>query len=225
MSDEDAPDGLPDLLALWVHDLRNPVASMSANLSFVRETIEVDDPDAREALEDVDAALSELMRGLDQLAWISRWLEGAGALEAVPGDARAAVQAALRRIDRPITCELPPEPLSVRAGGNALMRLVELLVRNALSFADPASIVVVASAAPPGVIVEVRDGGRALGEDLRERAFTFAGQQDIKGRADGRYSRVTGLVAARALAEALGAELTAGGVDGAAFFRVRLPLA
>ena len=223
MSEDDRPRAVADLMSLWVHDLRNPVATISANLSFVREVLDTREPDAKEALDDVESALGDLMRGLDQLSWIGRWLQGQDALEPAPGDVRAAVQAALRRVEVEIHHELPASPLEVEAGGTALTRLVELLIRNALTFAGPSSVAVTAYADGPSAVIEVRDDGRALGEDVRDRAFSPDGQHELKGRADGRYSRVTGLFAARTLADALGAELTAGGADGAALFRIRLP--
>lgn len=225
MSGDDTGEGVPAIVGLWAHDLRNPVATISANLSYLRATIDTGDAGTRDALVDVDAALSDLVRGLDQLAWISRWLAGQSAIESTPGDARASVLAAIGRVERPIPSELPDEPLRVRGGGDGLTRLIELLVRNSLAFAEASSIVVVAFADPPGAIIEVRDGGRALAQDLRARAFSLETQHELKERDDGRYSRVTGLFAARTLADALGAELTAGGTDGTAVFRVRIALA
>ncbi len=225
MSDRPTHEEIAELLALMIHDLRNPAATVSANLSFIRESVREADVDALEALEDVETAMGDLARGLEQLSWIGRWLGGERALEAGPGDARASVQAAVHRIGRAVAVAVPDEPVEVAAGGNALSRLVELLVRNALAFADARTVLVVLAKDGEHVVVEVRDGGRAISDELSTQAFTLAGQSVIKGRADGRYSRAAGLLAARVLAEGLGAELDAGGADGAAFFRARLPSA
>jgi signal transduction histidine kinase len=211
-----------DVLALVVHDLRNPVAMLSANLSFVQEVLDVQDPDAAEALEDVEVAVGELTRGLEQLGWVGRWLGGGAALEGAPGDARAAVQAGIARVGARVPADLHDGPLSVAAAGGALERLVELLLRNALKHAPEPTVRVALKDAGEEVHLEIRDGGPAIGRDLRERVFTLRGQRDLKGRADGRYSRVVGLLAARALADALGARLEADEADGEAVFRVRL---
>ncbi len=223
MSERASDEAIAELLALVVHDLRNPVATLGANVSFARDAGPEDAQDVQEALEDVETAIGELARGLDQLAWIGRWLGGAAALDASAGDVRSGVRTAAHRTGAQLRLSLPDEALEVRAAGNALTRLVELLARNALTFADRASIEIAAWAEGDSVFVEVRDAGRAVAADLRAHVFTVPGQGAIKGRADGRYSKVAGLVAARSLADALGAELSAGGEDGAAFFRIRLP--
>ncbi len=210
---------LGDLLALVVHDLRNPVATISANLSFVREVSALGDTDVVEALDDVEIALADLTLGLEQLGWVGRWVSQKVALDGSPADARESVEAALRRIQNgDVTAELPDGPVPVALGGAPLTRLVELLVRNSLRHAKSPVVVRLTTDA----VIEVQDQGRAIGEDLRAQVFTLTGQQEIKGRADGRYSRVVGLLAASVLAEGIGAQLEAGGADGAAVFRVRL---
>lgn len=211
-----------DLLGLVVHDLRNPVATISANLSFVRDVMSFDDPDVVEALDDVEIALSDLTRGLEQLGWVGRWMRGKAALEPSPGDARSAVSAALHRVGNAPPVDAPPGPLVVAEGGTPLVRLIEILVRNAIGNAPEDSIQIALIDGADEVILEIRDGGRAIGAQLRSEAFTIAGQQSIKARADGRYSRVVGLLAARTLAEAIGADLAASGEDGAAAFRLRM---
>ncbi|MFA9470638.1 MAG: hypothetical protein ACERNK_08705, partial [Deltaproteobacteria bacterium] len=79
-------DQMGNVLGLLVHDLRNPAATITANADFLQE-VGLVDTDAVEALEDVKLAVGELSRGLDMLAWISRWFTGHVPLEAANGDA------------------------------------------------------------------------------------------------------------------------------------------
>ena len=213
MSEEKLRAAIGDLLALVVHDLRNPVATISANVSFVKEVGAGDDEDVIEALDDVETALGDLMRGLEQVGWVGRWIAGQNAMEGSAGDLRSAVEAGVRRAN---------EPVEVARAGGAMARVVELLVRNALANAAAETVQVIVRDGPEGV-VEIRDAGRAIGEELREEAFTLEGQQILKGRADGRYSRVVGLLAVRTLTDALGARLEADGQDGDAVFRIHAP--
>ncbi|MGF1464746.1 MAG: sensor histidine kinase [Sandaracinaceae bacterium] len=222
MSEEQGNQAVGELMALLVHDLRNPVATVSANISFVREVMDERDPDVREAFDDIEIALGDLMRGLEQVGFIARWMEGGGAVEAGQGELGASIQLALTRLNRSVPVHVPPGSVRVLGGGSALARLVELLLANAFAHADPASVEVRGEARGSAVVLEVRDGGSAVAPELREHAFTLAGQNRLKGRADGRYGRVGGLLAARALAEAIGATLEADGVDGQAVFRVWL---
>ncbi|MGB5314184.1 MAG: hypothetical protein WBN38_19085, partial [Polyangiales bacterium] len=99
-------DQMGDVLGLLVHDLRNPAATITANVDFLQE-VELADTDSVEALEDVKLAVGELRRGLDMLAWISRWLTGHVPLEAANGDAGMFVE----RLERantavPVTIEI-----------------------------------------------------------------------------------------------------------------------
>ena len=78
-------DEMGHVLGLLVHDLRNPAATISANVDFLQE-VGLADTDSIEALQDVKLAVGELRRGLDMLAWISRWFTGQVPLEAANGD-------------------------------------------------------------------------------------------------------------------------------------------
>jgi signal transduction histidine kinase len=194
------------------------LATISANLSFVREGVAGLDSELGEALHDVDEALSQLTHDLEQLEWIGRWLGGQAASLGRSGDARTSVEAAARPMGDAIELDLPDGPVLVARTGPPLTCLVELLLRNAIQHGRTGVQVRLST---DGVI-EVQDHGRCVAEELRDRVFTMAGQQQIKGRSDGRYMRGAGLLAAHALAESLGAQLEADGEDGAAIFRVRL---
>lgn len=216
---------LSDLLALVVHDLRNPVATVSANASFLREVGVLSDRDATEALDDVQLATRELMQGLEQLSWIGRWMGGKTSIGAVPGDLVDAVRAACREVSTDVAYRLHGETADVVGGATVVPRLFAVLLRNALIHANPETISIDARREASRIVVEVRDGGRAVAEDLRGAVFTLEGQAKLKGRTDGRVSRAAGLLAARSLADAAQAQLEAGGADGAAFFRVTLRVA
>lgn len=210
------------LLGLVVHDLRNPMSTIGANVAYLAEVGVAVSGDAEEALADTETAVGDLTRGLDQVAWIGRWLSGDPAVKSADADAVTAVRtAAEREKSLGIELDLPSEPLRVRGGG-ALPKLVEVLLSNCAQHARRSPVHLSVRREGDAVWVELRDGGAAIAPELRERAFTLAGQQDLKGRMDGRYGRVAGLFAARVLADAMGARLEADGVDGAAIFRIRL---
>lgn len=224
MSDDELRGSIGELLALVVHDLRNPTATVSANVSFVKSVGRNDDEDVIEALDDVEIAVGDINRGLEHLAWVGRWVSGEPALEGMSGSVAVALEAGVQKAAAPaVKLVLPESPFTSLVATAPLTRLVEVLVRNALAHADPSSVQVAAREEPGAVIVEVSDAGRAVGHDLRGVVFTLRGQQLIKTRTDGRYSRTVGLLAARALADSIGASIEALGEDGAALFRVRIP--
>lgn len=222
------PADLESLVGMIVHDLRNPAATMGANMSFVREVIddpELDREEIGEALADAQQALHDLTRGLDQLSFIGRWMNGTAptnvAVEPLC-DTLERMQARVKYGELEVA--LPPRDLRVR-GGEALERLLELLVANGHQHAPRMPVRLRAQAQGDEVHIEVEDRGKPIGAELRERAFTLEGQTAVKGRADGRYGRVAGLFVAKVLADTLGARLDAVERDRCNVFRVVLPRA
>ena len=221
------PAVMEALCGLVVHDLRNPAATLGANLSFVREVID-DEGASREeigeALADAQQALHDLMRGLDQLSWIGRWSNEKGAA----GTSLESLTATFARLKErvkygSIAIEPPSAELRVR-GGEALERLLDLLVANGHQHAPRTLVQVRAVREGDRAVVEVIDKGKPLAPGLSEQAFSLEGQTAVKGRSEGRYSRVAGLFTASILAKTLGAELDAIERDGHNVFRVSLAL-
>ncbi len=219
----DDPRLLGQLLALLVHDLRNPVATIGANLSYVSEvgsgTL---DTDAQEALNDSTSALQGLTSGLDNMAFLSRWVANEPAAAALEGSVVDALRSVAAR-ERPSVLTLAVGEGVARArGAQTLPRLLEILLANAEQHAAGKPVTLRALREGDDVIIEVEDAGRAIAAELRDIAFTAAGQLKLKERSDGRYGRSLGLFAAGLLAQAMGARLEAAGKDGAAIIRVVL---
>lgn len=215
-------DQMGDVLGLLVHDLRNPAATITANVDFLQE-VELADTDSVEALEDVKLAVGELRRGLDMLAWISRWLTGHVPLEAANGDAGMFVE----RLERantavPVTIEIARDDQLYAQGAQVAVEVVDLLLHNTrANVAEPRATVRVYQDGE-WVVIEVEDAGEAIAPELRDKAFTLEGQKALKGRLDGRYSRFVGLFAAAVVLDGVGGTIEAAGERGAAVFRIRL---
>ncbi len=215
-------DEMGTVLGLLVHDLRNPAATITANADFLQEVGLVDN-DSVEALQDVKLAVGELRRGLDMLAWISRWFTGDVPLEAANGDAGVFLER-LERADTPVpvTVNMAEGDQLYAQGAQVAVEVVELLLHNTLAnVADPRATVRLYQQGGH-VVIEVEDAGEAIAPELREMAFTLEGQQALKGRLDGRYSRFVGLFAAAVVLDGVGGTIEADGEQGAAIFRVYL---
>ena len=215
-------DEMGTVLGLLVHDFRNPAATITANVDFLQEVGLVDN-DSVEALQDVKLAVGELRRGLDMLAWISRWFTGDVPLEAANGDAGVFLER-LERADTPVpvTVNMAEGDQLYAQGAQVAVEVVELLLHNTrANVADPRATVRLYQQGGH-VVIEVEDAGEAIAPELREMAFTLEGQQALKGRLDGRYSRFVGLFAAAVVLDGVGGTIEADGEQGAAIFRVFL---
>ena len=216
-------DDMGQLLGLLVHDLRNPAATISANFDFLQEVGFADD-DSVEALQDVRLAMGELRRGLDLVAWISRWLSGEVPLEAMNGDVGMFVERLGRsETSVPMTAEIARDDQLYAHGAQVAVEVVELLLRNTRANVSEPHATVRVYQQSGQVVVEVEDAGEAIAPELRATAFTLEGQKALKGRLDGRYSRFVGLFAAAAVLDGVGGTIEADGEKGAAVFRIHLP--
>jgi K+-sensing histidine kinase KdpD len=168
------------------------------------------------------AALGELTQGLEQVAWVGRWLANEQVVAASDGDVAHACQAAARQIDDlEVQVEIVDgSPLRAR-GGATLAQVLGVLLHNTRQHARKAGARLRAWAEGDQVAVEVHDGGPPIHPELAKTAFTVGGQSELKGRADGRYGRVAGLLAAWVLTQAIGGTLEAGERDGTATFTIR----
>ncbi len=209
-------------LGLLVHDLRNPAATISANVDFLQE-VGLSEIDSMEALQDVKLAVRELRRGLDLLAWISRWLTGHVPLEAANGD----VGVFIRRLEHeetpvPVKVEIDDAGQLYAQGAQVAVEVVDLLLHNTRANAPDTTATVRVYEESHRVVIEVQDSGEAIAPELRDKAFTLEGQKDLKGRLDGRYGRFVGLFAAAVVLDGVGGSIEADGEKGAAVFRIRL---
>ena len=222
------PAELESLVGMIVHDLRNPAATMGANMSFVREVIEdpeFDREEIGEALADAQQALHDLTRGLDQLSWIGRWANGTPAANVAIEPVRDTFERVQARVKYGLLEVVPPpRELEVR-GGEALERLLELLIANGHQHAPRGTVRLSASEQGGQVQIDIEDTGKPLAAELREHAFTLEGQAAVKGRSEGRYGRVAGLFVAAVLAQTLGARLEPLERAQQNVFRIRLPAA
>jgi signal transduction histidine kinase len=206
------PAILEGLVNLIVHDLRNPAATLGANLSFVDEVLDdasVEREEIRDALRDAQQGLYDLQKGLDQIAWIGRWSNGKPAASSSVEDLSATLARLSARVRYgALEIERPVPTVRVR-GGEALERLLELLVANGHQHAPRTVVKVRALREGEHVVLEVEDQGKPLAPELHELAFSLEGQTEVKSRSEGRYSRVAGLFSASVLAQALEAGLHA----------------
>lgn len=215
-------DEMGHVLGLLVHDLRNPAATITANVDFLQE-VEFDDTDSVEALQDVKLAVGELRRGLDMLAWVSRWLTGQIPLEAANGDVGMFLERLVRADTAvPVTVEIAKDDQLYARGAQVAVEVAELLLHNTRANSPEPSATVRVYQRGGYVVIEVQDAGEAIAPELREGAFTLAGQQALKGRLDGRYSRFVGLFAAAVVLDGVGGSIEADGESGAAVFRILL---
>lgn len=203
------------LLRLLAHDLRNPLAALESNLSFL-DGEDLGAGAARECLEDVKLCSDGLLRVVDGLEMLGRFLQGGVSEEpsAVPiGRLVARAVSSARAAAWSHGVELHPgsaesSDVAVRVGRDMFVRALRALLHNAIQHAPQGSCIrlrVVAEGSH--VLLRVEDAGLPLDRELLRDAFTAAGQLRAKSSRGGRYSGGLGLFNARICADAAGVQL------------------
>ena len=204
------------MLALLVHDLRNPAATLTANVDFLSE-VTISDPDGQDALDDLRTALLDIKAGLSRVSWIADGLLGRVDGRCRDGDAATAIKA------RHAYAVANGSDFEVR-GGATIADLVDIFVENAIRHDQrkkPA--ITIADEGDAGVVICVDGHGEPMLEEFRSIAFSLPGQDQIKGRSGGRYARYCGLLAAASHVEGLGGSVLATEHEGRPRFEIRLP--
>ncbi len=179
-----------------VHDLRNPAATMRANVDFLRD-VEPTDEDVPEALSDIDFAINELARGLERVDWIARWLCGQPVLKSENGSVRQSLE------EESIEATYLDDATHA-VGGRAVGAIARLFVDAAKIYGE---VKVTVANVDGHVEIRIADTGPAVAAKFLAEFFTMQGQYKMKGSPGGRYARYGAFVAAYAAADSIGAEL------------------
>lgn len=210
-----------ELTSLLVHDLKNPLAALLANLGYLGSIVAADEG-AREAVDDCTLSTEVLSRLIDNLAAISR-LGPAG-----PGDpgAETSVEPALRsseaRMRRhaaaaglSIGANIGPDLGAIRISPQHLELAVDNLLASALAHAPPKTDVGLAAVRRGDrLTISVTDAGQPVSEAMRALVSDLEGQPKLKGAPAARYARGLGLPVAALVARAAGGDLVVASPEG-----------
>lgn len=225
---------LPELLALLAHDLKNPLAAVLANLSFLQSSLS-HDADMHDAIVDARLASEVLQRLVGNLELIGRELGDATAgrrmvdfplralADEVCGHERE--QAEGRHLFL-VVHEPPGLRISARADRDRALRALGNLVSNAVQHAPAGSEITIECARLDGACeIVVADDGPIVPAALREVVVSAAGQGSSKSRSDGRYGRGLALMVAAVAARHAGGAFAIEQRGGRSALVLRLPLA
>jgi two-component system sensor histidine kinase KdpD len=218
------------LFASVTHDLRTPLASITASASsLLEEGVPFTDHQRRELLRTILEESERLNRLVANLLDLSRLRAGAliPSMELVPLEdvissvvERLRPRLAGRPVRERLRGDLPPVPMDVVQIDQVLTNLIE----NALRFSPPGSEIGISAVRWQNVVeVKVSDRGPGISKDERGRVFQEFYRKDVGA---GRSGTGLGLAIAQAIVTAHGGamwiEQTPGGGATVGF---RLPLA
>ena len=219
------------LAKLYVHDFKNPVSAISANLSYLEAVLHEAEEDVIGAVQDSTVALKMLLHMLDNYLNISR-LEAREPIESVPVPLDRFIDEVLNKLRKMFTS---PEPMLTLSGQVPpemcfwpipYARIaVENLILQALHN-TPASGSVTFSTRLNERMVEfiVADNGVKISPDFYDVSFTRDFQTIAKSNEHARYGRALAMYGIGLASETLGGSIHIENDNGQQQFVLRLPV-
>ena len=222
-----------DFLAMLAHELRNPLAPISAAAEVLRLG-HANDPRLRRTSEIVTRQVRHLALLIDDLLDASRVTRGLVTVERRPEDLRDIVAAAVEQVTPQVQgrrhrlhVQVGDAPVGVSGDRKRLVQALANLLDNAAKYTPDGGRIELSLTQDAGeAVLLVRDDGMGVAPEMRERIFElFVQGQRGADRAQGGLG--IGLALARRLVDLHGGSLSCAsqGIGQGSEFRLRLPLA
>jgi CheY-like chemotaxis protein len=220
-----------EFLAMLAHELRNPLAPISAGADLLR-LARADEQRVGQISELISRQVKHMTGLVDDLMDVSRVTRGLVTLDKTPLDARVIVADAVEQV-RPLidsrghrlSVHTPPGALFVLGDKKRLIQVVSNLLNNAAKYTPQGgSIVLDVDSRPGEVVVSVSDNGIGLGHDMVDRVFElFAQAARTSDRSQGGLG--IGLALVKSLVELHGGRVAASsaGLNQGSQFTIHLP--
>ncbi|HEX9172256.1 MAG TPA: PAS domain-containing protein [Telluria sp.] len=220
-----------EFLAMLAHELRNPLAPISAGAELLR-LVPGNEARVKQISELISRQVKHMTSLVDDLMDVSRVTRGLVTLDQAMLDARHIVADAVEQV-RPLidarghhlAVHTPPEAALVLGDRKRLIQVVTNMLNNAAKYtAQGGSIVLRMEASGGQVIIQVTDNGIGMEPEMVGRVFElFAQAERTSDRAQGGLG--IGLALVKSLVELHDGEVTASspGLDQGSEFTVRLP--
>ncbi|MDB5793253.1 MAG: hybrid sensor histidine kinase/response regulator [Massilia sp.] len=222
-----------EFLAMLAHELRNPLAPISA-AAMLLDMGALNETRVRQSSAIIGRQVRHMTRLVDDLLDVSRVTRGLIELDKTTLDLRAIVDEAAEQV-RPqlmarrqrLTLHLPAGPLAVVGDRARLVQVLSNLLGNAVKYSPEDRAIDVHAGTDDGMLVlSVLDEGIGMERELTERAFDlFTQAKRSSDRSQGGLG--LGLALVRNLVELHGGTVTCAspGPGQGSTFTVRLPLA
>ncbi len=226
-----------EFLSMLAHELRNPLAAITASLSLLDRREPQDDVERR-ARDVLSRQSSNLGRLIDDLLDVARVTQGKIEFKWEPVDLRELLGRVVENTQQTKTtprgqvlrASLPPEPLCVHGDATRLEQIFSNLLDNASKYTDKEGTIELALEATgderkPLALVRVSDDGIGMSQETLPNIFGLFSQADVP-IARSRGGLGIGLTLVRTLVELHGGVVRASsrGLGHGSQFEVSLPM-
>lgn len=231
---KDADERKDQFLATLAHELRNPLAAISAGVDILK--LGQDDPSTLSAypFETMERQTSQLVNLVDDLLEVSRITRGTLELRKqrvnladVATSALESCQPLLSKSGHHLSVKLPSEDVTLNADPQRLSQVLSNLLSNAAKYTPPAGHINLSATVENGyVLIAVADTGIGIAKTELHHIFKMFAQVDSAQDSTNQGLGV-GLALAKSLVEMHGGQIsvTSEGLGHGSEFTVRLPIA
>jgi|GEM_PF-696571 len=167
-----------EFLAMLAHELRNPLAPISAGVQLL-EMVYVEEPRVRQISEIISRQVKHMTHLVDDLLDVSRVTRGLVTLNRERIDLKIVVANAIDQVrslidakQHQLSVQLPPEPVHLHGDHTRLTQVVANLLNNAAKYTPQGGrLQLLMALRPEQAEVRVRDNGAGIAPDLLPDIF------------------------------------------------------
>lgn len=220
-----------EFLAMLAHELRNPLAPISAG-SELLQVVRLNEPQVRRTSEIIGRQVMHMNNLVDDLLDVSRVKRGLVKLDNTAVDMRHIIADAVEQVGpiiqskrHHLALHLPPDVMMVLGDGKRLVQVVANILNNAAKYTpEGGNIGLKAEVRDDDVLLDVKDNGVGMTPELLGRVFDlFTQAERTSDRSTGGLG--LGLALVKSLVELHGGMVRASsaGPGKGSMFTVRLP--
>jgi len=220
-----------EFLAMLAHELRNPLAPISAGAELLR-TARGDEERIRQTSEIISRQVSHMTNLINDLLDVSRVTRGLAELDMQTLDVRHVVADAVEQANplihlkrHRLALHMPPHDAMVAGDGKRLVQVIANLLGNAAKYTPPGGDIALSiDVRAAQIVLEIADNGIGMAPDLVQRVFDlFTQAERSSDRSSGGLG--VGLALVKSLVELHGGQVAAAseGIGKGSTFTVALP--
>jgi len=174
-----------EFLAMLAHELRNPIAPISAAAALLQR-VKPDEALVRRTSEIIARQVGHMTALIDDLLDVSRVTRGLVELERAPLDLGEVLRDAVEQVSpliqarrHELVLALPPQPVIVVGDEKRLVQVVANLLNNAAKYTPEGGRLAVRASVQDGrACIEVNDNGIGMAPELTKRVFDLFAQAE-----------------------------------------------
>ena len=221
-----------EFLALLAHELRNPLAPIRSGLMLLQQE-DIDERERSRVVKTICRQLQQLIRIVDDLLDVSRFVHGQILLECQPIDLREAVETALEQTQsdfksrhHEVKLLMPVQPVPIHGDRVRLVQIISNLLTNASKYTPrQGRIQIMLEVQEQQARLSVTDNGIGITREMQQHIFELFARSDAAIRRD-QGGLGLGLPIAKQFADMHGGTLSSysEGADQGSRFELTLPL-